>query len=109
MLGCKNLARLSPPLLSRLSPPLLSRLLSHYKVAVVGSGPAGFYTTQELLKYPSAHFDVDIFEKSAAPFGLVRYGVAPDHPEVNGSVHILLSICCWKYVGGGGHFLPLSI
>ena len=49
---------------------------------MVGSGPAGFYTTQELLKSPSHQFSVDIFEKSAVPFGLVRFGVAPDHPEV---------------------------
>ena len=49
---------------------------------MVGSGPAGFYTTQELLKSQSLKFSVDIFEKSAVPFGLVRFGVAPDHPEV---------------------------
>ena len=48
----------------------------------MGSGPAGFYTTQELLKSSSHQFTVDIFEKSAVPFGLVRFGVAPDHPEV---------------------------
>ena len=73
MLGCRNVSRLSPR---------LCRLLSSYKVAVVGSGPAGFYTTQELLKSKTHDFHVDIFEKAAAPFGLVRYGVAPDHPEV---------------------------
>ena len=49
---------------------------------MVGSGPAGFYTTQEILKSPDHQFNVDIFEKSVLPFGLVRYGVAPDHPEV---------------------------
>lgn len=63
--------------------PLLSsinfRCLS-LKVAVVGSGPAGFYTTQKLLRNPDVH--VDIYEKLPVPFGLVRYGVAPDHPEV---------------------------
>lgn len=51
------------------------------KVAVVGSGPAGFYTLYRLLqKNPSVK--VDIFEKLPVPFGLSRYGVAPDHPEV---------------------------
>ncbi|XP_041363674.1 NADPH:adrenodoxin oxidoreductase, mitochondrial-like [Gigantopelta aegis] len=50
-------------------------------VAIVGSGPAGFYTAQQLLKgHPSLR--VDIYEKLPVPFGLVRYGVAPDHPEV---------------------------
>ena len=61
---------------------MTSRNSTHPQVAVVGSGPAGFYTTQELLKSSSHQFTVDIFEKSAVPFGLVRFGVAPDHPEV---------------------------
>ncbi|KAF5919467.1 hypothetical protein HPG69_006067 [Diceros bicornis minor] len=51
------------------------------QICVVGSGPAGFYTAQHLLKHHTrAH--VDIFEKQLVPFGLVRFGVAPDHPEV---------------------------
>ncbi|XP_063513033.1 NADPH:adrenodoxin oxidoreductase, mitochondrial isoform X6 [Pongo pygmaeus] len=50
------------------------------QICVVGSGPAGFYTAQHLLKHPQAH--VDIYEKQPVPFGLVRFGVAPDHPEV---------------------------
>ncbi|XP_058140672.1 NADPH:adrenodoxin oxidoreductase, mitochondrial isoform X2 [Dasypus novemcinctus] len=50
------------------------------QICVVGSGPAGFYTAQHLLKHhPRAH--VDIYEKQLVPFGLVRFGVAPDHPE----------------------------
>lgn len=52
----------------------------------MGSGPAGFYTTQEILKSSSHQFTVDIFEKSAVPFGLVRFGVAPDHPEVKNCI-----------------------
>jgi hypothetical protein len=50
-------------------------------VAIVGSGPAGFYTADRILKNVE-HSRVDIFEMQPAPFGLVRYGVAPDHPEV---------------------------
>ncbi|OMH81706.1 NADPH:adrenodoxin oxidoreductase, mitochondrial [Zancudomyces culisetae] len=50
-------------------------------VAVVGSGPAGYYTALKLLENKDI-FGVDIFEKMPVPFGLVRYGVAPDHPEV---------------------------
>ncbi|GAB1191122.1 hypothetical protein APSETT444_000293 [Aspergillus pseudonomiae] len=52
-----------------------------FRVAVVGSGPAGFYAAYRLL----AKLDdavVDMYEKLPVPFGLVRYGVAPDHPEV---------------------------
>ncbi|KAJ1626403.1 hypothetical protein T492DRAFT_596714 [Pavlovales sp. CCMP2436] len=52
-----------------------------WRVAIVGSGPAGFYTADALLK-GSKDVRVDIFDRLPAPFGLVRYGVAPDHPEV---------------------------
>jgi hypothetical protein len=49
--------------------------------AIIGSGPAGFYTAQRILKHlPEAK--VDMFEALPVPYGLVRYGVAPDHPEV---------------------------
>ncbi|HEY6081293.1 MAG TPA: FAD-dependent oxidoreductase, partial [Polyangiaceae bacterium] len=51
------------------------------KVAVVGSGPAGFYAADALLRAaPSA--DVDLYERLPVPFGLVRYGVAPDHQTI---------------------------
>jgi ferredoxin--NADP+ reductase len=49
------------------------------QAAVVGSGPAGFYATDFLLK---AGFAVDLYERLPAPFGLVRYGVAPDHQSI---------------------------
>ena len=56
------------------------------QVSIVGSGPAGFYAAYRLL---SRHPDVrvDIFEALPAPFGLARYGVAPDHPEVKNVTH----------------------
>ena len=53
-----------------------------FKVAVVGSGPAGFYVAQHLLKHGPDRLSVDIYERLPVPFGLVRYGVAPDHPDV---------------------------
>ncbi|KAG4966601.1 hypothetical protein JHK85_041576 [Glycine max] len=50
------------------------------RVCVVGSGPAGFYTAEKMLKaHQQAH--VDIIDRLSTPFGLVRSGVAPDHPE----------------------------
>lgn len=53
------------------------------QVAVIGSGPAGFYLTQQILKHKELkHVQVDIYEKLPVPFGLVRFGVAPDHPDV---------------------------
>jgi adrenodoxin-NADP+ reductase len=51
------------------------------RLAVVGSGPAGFYSSFRVLnKLQDA--TVDMYEALPVPFGLVRYGVAPDHPEV---------------------------
>src|SRR5919204_4563376 len=47
--------------------------------AIVGAGPAGFYTAQQLL---SAGFEVDLYDSLPTPFGLVRAGVAPDHPKI---------------------------
>jgi len=51
------------------------------RVAVVGAGAAGFYTTMRLLERTS-QARVDLIERLPVPHGLVRYGVAPDHPEV---------------------------
>ncbi|XP_060970826.1 NADPH:adrenodoxin oxidoreductase, mitochondrial isoform X1 [Cannabis sativa] len=58
-----------------------STVSSHpLRVCIVGSGPAGFYTAEKMLK---AHQEaqVDIVDRLPTPFGLVRSGVAPDHPE----------------------------
>jgi ferredoxin--NADP+ reductase len=52
------------------------------RVAVIGSGPAGFYTVDALVKHKQIHSEVDLFERLAAPYGLVRYGVAPDHQKI---------------------------
>ncbi|XP_042213542.1 NADPH:adrenodoxin oxidoreductase, mitochondrial-like [Homarus americanus] len=56
------------------------------QVCIVGSGPAGFYTAQQILKSHAAA-QVDMYEKLPVPFGLVRYGVAPDHPEVKNCIN----------------------
>ncbi|MBL7979502.1 MAG: FAD-dependent oxidoreductase [Bacteroidetes Order II. Incertae sedis bacterium] len=53
-----------------------------YRVAIIGAGPAGFYTAIELLKNTSHYLYVDMFERLPAPFGLVRHGVAPDHLSI---------------------------
>src|SRR5262245_11388800 len=52
--------------------------MSH-RAAVIGAGPSGFYATDQLLK---AGFAVDLYEALPTPFGLVRAGVAPDHPKI---------------------------
>src|SRR4051794_4273724 len=55
------------------------------RAAVVGAGPSGFYATDQLLK---AGFDVDLLEVLPTPFGLVRAGVAPDHPKIKSVTRI---------------------
>ncbi|WP_100421715.1 FAD-dependent oxidoreductase [Sediminihabitans luteus] len=51
------------------------------RVAVVGAGPAGIYAS-DILSKTDLDVSIDLFERLPAPFGLVRYGVAPDHPRI---------------------------
>jgi ferredoxin/flavodoxin---NADP+ reductase len=53
--------------------------MSARRAAIVGAGPAGFYTADQLL---NEGFDVDLYDVLPTPFGLVRAGVAPDHPKI---------------------------
>ena len=52
-----------------------------FRMAVIGSGPAGFYTAYRVMTRVKGA-KVDMYEQLPVPFGLVRFGVAPDHPEV---------------------------
>ncbi|CAI6330775.1 unnamed protein product [Periconia digitata] len=52
-----------------------------FRLAIIGSGPAGFYTAHKLMKSVQ-NATVDMYEQLPVPYGLVRFGVAPDHPEV---------------------------
>ena len=56
-------------------------LAERIKVAVVGAGPAGIYAADILAK-SDLDVSIDLFERLPAPYGLVRYGVAPDHPRI---------------------------
>ena len=53
-----------------------------HRIAIVGAGPAGFYTAQALHKLRDFPVQVDLFDRLPTPFGLVRSGVAPDHPGI---------------------------
>ncbi len=58
---------------------------SPLRVAIVGAGPSGFYAAGHLLKnkqHPELVAEVDLFDKLPTPYGLVRAGVAPDHPKI---------------------------
>jgi ferredoxin--NADP+ reductase len=52
------------------------------RVAIVGSGPAGFYAAESLFAKDERSVEVDMFDRLPTPFGLVRAGVAPDHPKI---------------------------
>eukprot|EP01040_Poterioochromonas_malhamensis_P002017 gene2023-2153_t len=80
------LLRITPSLLSSKSLrkslfSSLSRQGHIFPIAIIGSGPSSFYTTKYLLDQ-NEDIHIDIYEKLPFPYGLVRYGVAPDHPEV---------------------------
>ncbi len=53
-----------------------------WKIAVIGSGPAGFYAAGELFRQQSWSIKVDMFDRLPTPYGLVRGGVAPDHQKI---------------------------
>jgi ferredoxin--NADP+ reductase len=58
------------------------------RVAIVGSGPAGFYTAEHVLKHDGTHAEVDMFDRLPTPYGLVRFGVAPDHPKIKSVIRV---------------------
>ncbi|MEX3610681.1 FAD-dependent oxidoreductase [Rothia sp. LK2588] len=67
------------------------------RVAVIGSGPAGVYaadilTKSKEVKDGEVQVAIDIFDRYPAPFGLIRYGVAPDHPRIKGIIGALHKI-----------------
>ena len=58
--------------------------MTSYKVAIVGAGPAGYFAAQALqnLQTDDLQFTIDMIERLPTPWGLVRSGVAPDHPKI---------------------------
>jgi ferredoxin--NADP+ reductase len=67
--------------------------MTKLRLAIVGAGPAGIYAADILLK-AERKFDVaiDLFDRLPAPYGLVRYGVAPDHPRIKGIITALRDV-----------------
>jgi ferredoxin/flavodoxin---NADP+ reductase len=58
------------------------------RVAIVGSGPAGFYAAEHLLKDEDRAVEVDMYDRLPTPYGLVRAGVAPDHPKIKSVIRV---------------------
>ncbi|MFD6394079.1 FAD-dependent oxidoreductase [Nocardia sp. NPDC060259] len=62
------------------------------RVAIIGAGPAGIYAADALMKSDTATtrgVSIDLFERMPAPFGFIRYGVAPDHPRIKAIITAL--------------------
>ena len=60
------------------------------RVAIIGAGPAGVYAADILTKADrDFEVSIDLFDQYPAPYGLIRYGVAPDHPRIKGIVNAL--------------------
>ena len=56
------------------------------RVAIVGSGPSGFFTAEALLNCEFS-VSVDMFERLPVPYGLIRYGISPDHPRTKNIIN----------------------
>jgi NADPH-dependent glutamate synthase beta chain and related oxidoreductases len=67
--------------------------MTKLRLAIVGAGPAGIYAADILLKAERGfEVSIDIFDQLPAPYGLVRYGVAPDHPRIKGIITALREV-----------------
>lgn len=67
--------------------------MSKMRLAIVGAGPAGIYAADLLLKAEREFaVEIDLFEQLPAPYGLVRYGVSPDHPRIKGIINALRDV-----------------
>ncbi len=77
----------------------------HLRVAIVGAGPAGIYAGNILataVRADGGSVSIDLFDSLPAPYGLIRYGVAPDHPRIKGivtSLHEMLGEGTIRFVG----------
>ncbi len=70
---------------------MLGTEASPLRVAIIGAGPSGFYAAGHLLKnkqHPDLVVEIDLFDKLPTPYGLVRAGVAPDHPKIKSVTRI---------------------
>jgi NADPH-dependent glutamate synthase beta subunit-like oxidoreductase len=85
------------------------------RVAIIGAGPAGIYAGNILARAVSdagGTVGVDLFDSLPAPYGLIRYGVAPDHPRIKGivnSLHEMLGAGTIRFLGNVGYGTDLDL
>jgi ferredoxin/flavodoxin---NADP+ reductase len=73
------------------------------RVAIVGAGPSGLYAADGLLTATQLPVEIDMIDRLPTPFGLVRYGVAPDHPAIKSVVRTFEEILAQprlRFLGG---------
>ena len=69
--------------------------MSKHKVVIVGAGPAGYFAAMALqnLQTEVLQFSIDMIERLPTPWGLVRSGVAPDHPKIKTVSKVFEKVC----------------
>ena len=67
------------------------------QVAIVGSGPAGFYAADALLRREDLTVQIDLYDRLPTPYGLVRFGVAPDHPKIKAVIRVYERIAASRH------------
>src|SRR5215216_1485902 len=77
-------------------------LLPPLRIAVIGAGPAGIYAAEALTRQDAVPIAVDLVDRLPTPFGLVRHGIAPDHPKMRAireTLHRFLDHPLVRFVG----------
>ena len=91
---------------------LESRFVNGLRVAVIGAGPAGFYAAASCFKEKNIPIHVDMFERLPSPYGLVRFGVAPDHDKIKSVSRVYDKIASnerFRYFGNVEYGVDLSL
>src|SRR5215203_6919273 len=82
------------------------------RVAVVGAGPAGIYAAEALARQDAVPVAVDLIDRLPTPFGLVRHGIAPDHPKmraIRDTLHRFLDHPLVRFVGNVNVGVDISL
>ena len=90
-------------------------MTSPLRVAIIGAGPAGVYAGNILSRVAAEagrEVTIDVIESLPAPYGLIRYGVAPDHPRIKGivnSLHEMLDAGSMRFLGNVTYGVDLTL
>ncbi len=68
------------------------------RVAIIGSGPSGFYAAEALCKRKNLNLHIDLYDRLSTPYGLVRFGVAPDHQNIKAVIRVYRKVASREHV-----------